>query len=270
MKQITILLFILFSCSETNLDDCDYKSYFNTISKALSDKYSTENLKGVNELFKDAINSVQFSYAKDLEEALEVSIKVKDYEFSRTIVKKLLEGGIPIEYFKRYKDTIEEKYWKGIISEYSSLGKKEILSKQKIKKELIDLRLRDSLFNIEFHKFRKGEKLLTLNYLIDESQGIYQDFRSLVNDFGFPSEINTGYFYYDNEIQNSPLEVILIHIHQLGEPIIRNEFTYEELICNGHLNDYQYTLLNKINSFGGGRGNKHEMQLFYEEHKKSN
>lgn len=79
-----------------------------------------------------------------------------------------------------------------------------------------------------------------------------------------------GYIYKNNKIQNFPTKVILIHIHQFGEYIIKNEFTYEELVCSGNLTQFDYEHLKNTMSIGKGKGSEYEMKIFYEKYKNKN
>lgn len=269
MKILPILLLSIFgvlSSSKTKLETCEYQDYYQEITNALTEKHTNKNWKKANEIFKSSFKKVKTPYGKDLEEALEVSIKVKDNTQTQYIVQKLLQGGIPASYFTKYPSIIKTEWWTNIdhyLVEkiYEKDYDKELLSK------LIALRKQDSLFNVEYHEFRKGENSLELNYLINSAKDICFEFRELVDNYGFPSEINTGYYYKDNKIQDLPLQVILIHMHQLGESLIMKDLSSEDLICSGHLSEFNYNHLKNIRSLGGNKGIEHEMRLFYQTHK---
>ncbi len=292
MKLISQIafLFIIFSCCENrtkkdkveNLNSikdklekqnetCKYLEYGFDISDALTEKHSN-NSERANELFKSAFSKVNTPFGKDLVEAMETAIKTKDENQTKFIVEKLLTGGIPIEYFNQYLSILKTNWWKKIEIEYPEIKKKyEKEYDLELLKKLISLRTQDSLFNVEYHQFRKGEKHFELEYLVKMANKIYNGFKELVNNYGFPSEINCGYFYKEGKIQQLPTKVILIHIHQLGEPIIKKEFTFEEIVCKGHLQEFDYDYLNSImRSIGGGKGIQYEMEIFYEEYKNKN
>lgn len=272
MKNLIVYSLIsILSCSQTQLETCKYPEYYKEISNALLEKHSNNDWAKANEIFKSAFKKVKTPLGTDLEEALEVSIKIKDENQVESITEKLLIGGIPIKYFNQYPSIIKSDWWKEIEIIYPKIEKEypreydvELLDK------LISLRTQDSLFNIEFHQFRKGEKQFELNYLVEKAEGIYNGFKELESNHGFPSEINTGYYYRDNKIQILPTQIVLIHIHQLGESIIENEFKYKEVVCNGHLTEYSYDVLRNIKSLGGGKGIEHAMKIFYEKYKKNN
>jgi hypothetical protein len=261
----------LFSCSQIQLETCNYQEYYKEITNALTEKHSNNNWEKSNDLFKSAFKKIKTPFGKDLEEALVTSIKTKDENQIKFIVKKLLGGGIPIEYFNQYQPILISDWWKKTKIEYPKIkkeGEKEFDAE--LLNKLILLRTQDSLFNLEYHQFRKGEKHFELEYLANKAKGIYNGFKELLAIHGFPSEINTGYFYRNNKIQNLPTKVILIHIHQFGEYIIKNEFTYEELVCNGNLTQFDYEHLKNTMSFGKGKGSDYEMKIFYEKYKNKN
>lgn len=257
------------SCNQKKSERCKYQEYYQDVTNALTEKHSNNNWTKANELFKSAFKKVKTPFGKDLEEALEISIKLNDEKQIQFITQKLLRGGIPIEYFNQYSSILKSDWWKKI--DYPKIEKeyKRDYDKTFLNK-LISLRTQDSLFNVEYHKFRKGETEFELNYLIEKAKGIYDGFKELDNTHGFPSEVNTGYYYRNNKIQNLPTKVVLIHIHQFGEPIIKNEFTFEELVCNGHLTENDYEQLNNTISIGRGKGYEHEMNIFYEKYKNKN
>ena len=257
----------MLSCGQKQKQTCLYQNYYSQITNALTEKHTHDNWEKAHEIFKSAFTTVKTPYAKDLEEGLEVSLKLKDEKQTEFIVRKLLSGGIPIEYFNSYASILKSNWWKKIKTDYPKIRKtyhKEydvaLLTK------LLALRTQDSLFNVEYHQFRKGEKQVDLKYLQENAKGIYEGFKHLVNSHGFPSEINTGYYYKNKSIQNLPLGVILIHIHQLGERMIEKEFTFEELVCEGHLTEYDYEYFKQTGSIGGGRGTEHEMKAFFDQY----
>lgn len=266
ISSYLVMILILLSCNQKQQETCKYQAYYNEVTNALTEKHSNNNWTKANELFKSAFKKVKTPFGKDLEEALEISIKLKDEHQTQVITKKLLRGGIPIEHFNKYSSILKQNWWKKIDhakieNEYKRNFNQELLN------DLISLRTKDSLFNVEYHKFRKGELHLELDYLLEKSKGIYNEFKELDDTHGFPSEINTGYLYRNGKIQNLPTQVVLIHIHQLGEPIIKNEFTFEELVCNGHMTEFDYDQLIKTMSIGGEKGIEYEMKLFYKQYK---
>ncbi len=268
----TCILFILafqsVSAQHNSRTDsnCLYQEYYDGITAALTEKHSNDNWALANEIFADAFNKVDTPYGQDLEEALEVSVALDDDTQTKYITEKLLLGGIPSDYFRRYPSIINSQWWKQMdFVEFSEKHRSNFDTE--LLNRLLSLRTKDSLFNIKYHRFRKGEELVELDYLINESTDIYREFNDIVSSHGFPSELNTGYLYGDNQIQTLPTQVVLIHIQQLGEPIISRDFSYIELVCNGHLTEYQHRSLLALSSIGGGKGTKHEMTFFYNRYK---
>ena len=271
--QLTSVLLILslqsvLSAQHNNRTDsnCLYQEYYEGITASLTEKHSNDDWDRAHEIFADAFNMVATPYGQDLEEALEVSVSLDDDTQTKYITEKLLLGGIPSDYFRRYPSIINSQWWKQMdFVEFSEKHRSNFDTE--LLNRLLSLRTKDSLFNIKYHRFRKGEELVELDYLINESTDIYREFNDIVSSHGFPSELNTGYLYRDNKIQTLPTQVVLIHIQQLGEPIISRDFSYTELVCDGHLTEYQHRSLLTLSSIGGGKGTKHEMTFFFNRYK---
>ena len=114
----TCILFILAfqSVSAQNnssaSSNCLYQEYYEGITAALTEKHSNDDWDRAHEMFADAFNMVATPYGQDLEEALEVSVSLDDDTQTKYITEKLLLGGIPSDYFRRYPSIINSQWWK--------------------------------------------------------------------------------------------------------------------------------------------------------------
>ena len=265
--HIVIIISFVYASSAFGQDNCNYENYFSLVNKALNKKHSDNEYKAANEYFKKAIGLVEFQFGKDLEEALEVSINLNDESLSKIIVYQLAKGGIPIAYFDRYSNINNFDWWREFETNYAELRDYYLDNfDHSLRKELLDLRTQDSLFNEKYHKYRRGELLISEKELVDDGEKIVNKFKLIWKNIGFPSEKNIGYFYINNKIQESPLVVTLIHLKQYGEYIFDDK--YSELVCEGHLRKYVFKNIENIMSFGNGKGVKNEFQLYHSTYKK--
>ncbi|MDF1698373.1 MAG: hypothetical protein P1U56_21160 [Saprospiraceae bacterium] len=265
MMHFLFYVLILFQIPEyPGQNECTFQDYSNLITKALNLKYENQPIEA-NRIFKLAFSTIETPLGKDLEEALEIAIEHDD-KHANLLVIKLLKGGIPIRYFQKYESLNERSWFEDIRNDhqkYTAYFKSHF--NQDLRRNLLKLRSRDSIFNVEFHQFRKGERYKKLDRFIEEAEGISTSFLELVKEYGFPSEQKIGYWLRYNEIQFLPTRVILIHIHQTGDKILQNHFTFQELVCAGNLSEFDYDLIHDMSSIDSSI--KARMTSFYTKYK---
>src|SRR5690606_24578655 len=111
----------------------------------------------------------------------------------------------------------------------------------------------DKEFNQKYHDWRTGKIEMSLQNLIDESAKILLDFKSLTNQYGFPYEYLTGYYYNKrkNRIEYYKTDVLLMHIYQRGVFVYMNKLN--DIVCNGGLHpNYIEILPQSIGLSNGG------------------
>lgn len=244
--------------------DCKYDNYFYWSNSAyfdIQDGRMDDALKKI----KRSLSTVDFPLAYELEQALKISEEVGDYEFLYKVCVLLAKGGIPLEYFGKYYkyewyDKFEQEF-----TEYTDYYTSHF--NLEMKKELLEIRKNDSIFNSNYHKWRIGEFELSLDDLIKGATQISSRFKALVKKSGFPCERNMGYFYQENKIREYPLTVLLIHFYQRGELLYKNSLT--EKVCEGKLRPQQQASISRMRGFGNSTGIEQEMRIRYKKYSHS-
>ncbi len=241
--------------------ECEHAEYYRIVDSAKKD-YSKQDFKEANQKFKLAFSKTDFPLGHDLSYALISAIKSKDDYWAGTIAENLAKGGIPLRYFVKYK---KEKWYKKFSSEFEnhSTYYKDSLNPV-LKDKLLSLLEKDREFNSKYHEWRTRETELTLQELIKGANEILEEFNTLTEEYGFPSERIMGYNYVrrKNAIENFPIEVLIVHIYQRGVLIFENEIP--NIVCNGGLHPQWIETLKKIRGFGNSTGVEQEMKARYE------
>lgn len=240
--------------------ECEYAEYYRIVELAKKE-YSKQDFKKSNEKFKLAFSEIDFPLGHDLSYALISAIKSKDDYWAGKIAENLAKGGVPLRYFVKYK---KEKWYKKFHFEFEkhSTYYKDSLNPI-LKDKLLFLIEKDRKFNSKYHAWRKREIEMTLQELISEANDILEEFKTLTEKYGFPSERITGYNYVQkkNTIENFPIEVLIVHIYQSGVLLFENEIPY--IVCNGGLHPKWIDTLKKIRGFGNSTGIEQEMKARY-------
>ncbi len=272
MKYITLIFLavgLTSATKTTETEPCYYKLYAQGIKKALSFHYSKKDIEKSNEVFKNTIRQVDFPRGIDLEEALIVALKVKDEAFAKELIAQMLKGGIPMTYFQNRKEVTALKNWNEIKVNYPfyQAYHKTNFSVD-LRKEVFELRTIDSLFNIKFHQFRKKEIDLEVEELITDVEHLYDKYKSILATYGFPAESKMGYYLKDGKISSYPTGVVWLHLAQLGVNTVKDDFTYEDLVCSGYLPENEYDMLTQlIGTSRSPKGIKNTMEAFYKSFK---
>ena len=245
----------------SSAQNCEYKEYYNIVASA-KNYYSRKKYKDANKEFKLAFSKVQFALGHDLSFALVAANKSKDYNWAGTIAEKLAKGGIPLRYFSKYK---KEKWYEKFNSEFENYSNyyRDSLSTQ-LRDKLLSLIKRDREFNSEYHKWRAHKIEMTLDELIDGASEILEEFKNLVEIYGFPTEQKMGYNYVSSKdmIESYPIDVLIIHIYQRGVLLFENEI--QRIICEGGLEPQWVDTLKELRGYGNNTGVEQEMKARFE------
>ena len=132
-----------------------------------------------------------------------------------------------------------------------------------LKDKLLSLLEKDREFNRKYHEWRTREIEITLEELINSANGILDEFKSLTNKYGFPTEQLMGYNYVrrKNAVEHFPIDALMVHIYQRGVLIFENDIP--EIVCEGGLHPKWKETLKKIRGFGNSKGIEQEMKARY-------
>ncbi len=230
-----LLLVFAFATSSSLLfgqNDCKYKSYFSNVGEASFDAFS-KNFESAQLKYKKAFSEIDFPLGQDLRKALKVAVQVKDSTWVGELSIILAKGGIPMSYFKKFEDYSWYPKFQSEYTIYQDYYKSNF--DLDLRQQLLDVRRQDSLTNDDFHKWRKGQKPITLEQLTVDAKKVFNTFKTMHEIYGFPSEQKMGYYFNDceQEIDNFPILVLLIHIHQRGELYLEGHFA--EFVCEGKI-----------------------------------
>lgn len=229
-------------------------------------KFVINKCQEAKRCFKLAFSKEDFPFGVDLAIALETALKTKDTIWARSLSVELAKGGIPIEFF----DSCKKMPWYGQFESDYSLFQNNHKEKfdLALRRKILELKLQDSLFTDNYHKWRKGEFEMTLDELINGAKKITNGFKSIVKEYGFPSEQKMGYYCNEGQIQAFPITIILIHIYQRGELLYRDRLA--NIVCDGKLKPTDHTLLNGFKGFGDSTGVEQEMKVRYNKYRPKN
>lgn len=207
-------------------------------------------------------SKTEFPLGHDLSFALISAIKSNDDNWTVTIAENLAKGGIPLRYFGKYK---KEKWYKKFSSEYENYSTfyRDSLNPN-LKEKLLSLLEKDREYNEKYHKWRTREIEMTLQELTDQANEILIEFKTLIDEYGFPAERLMGYNYVRrlNRVKPFPIEALIVHIYQRGILIFENEIP--KIVCEGGLHPQWIETLKKIRGFGDSSGIEQEMKARYE------
>lgn len=257
---ISTLLFSLFSFAQ----ECNYEDYHELV--ALGKKHvSRANYKEGAASFKKAFSSVDFPLGHDLSYALIAAVKTKDHTWSKEIAEQLVKGGIPINYFVKYKKTPWYNSLKANYKSYCQYYEQQF--NLELKKRWLSLIQLDKEVNETMHKFREARIKLTVEEMIIISKSVSDEFRAIVENYGFPGEQELGYLYIKskNRIENYKSNILVRHIYQRGETWYDDQIDY--FICKGKLR-YKDTVSKESIGFWYGIGLEAVMQECYNRYHK--
>ena len=265
--RLTVCIIGLFFQMTLCAQECSYNDYFNQITLAKKD-YNENDFKEASKKLKKAFLMVDFPHGHDLSFALVTAKKTNDDVWMEEIAIQLAKGGVPLKYYKYYK-----KY-----SWYKTLEKdfnKHIKYYQdnfdiELKNRWIALILKDRAVNEKFHSFREAKIKMTIQEMIDDAYSVSNGLNEIVKSKGFPGENNIGYLYVSgrNRVEPFPVLVLLRHIYQRGESLLKGEIP--SLICEGKLLPYCKEVLLSKNEKYYDLGLEKVMTIMHSRYNKAN
>lgn len=260
-KNVLQTIIICFVTLVSFAQNCEYEEYYQIVESA-KNYSSKQKYKDANKEFKHAFSKVEFPLGHDLSFALIAANKSKDDNWAGIVAKKLAKGGIPLRYFAKYK---REKWYKKFNLEFENYSNhyQDNLNPQ-LRVKLLSLLKKDREFNSEYHKWRAHKIEMTLDELIDSASEILEEFKNLVEIYGFPTEQKMGYNYVrsKNMIESYPIIVLIIHIYQRGVLLFENEI--QKIICEGGLEPQWGDTLKEVHGYGNSTGVEQEMKARFE------
>jgi hypothetical protein len=255
-KQIVLL--ILFLTSFLNAQECKYSEYYPIVESALKE-YKAKKYKKAEEKFVLAFTKTDFPHGKHLHTALRVAQKRNNSNLAKKISIDLAKRGAPLRYFSKMKQFSWYDQFKKDFSNYSEYYSVHFNSDLREKmKRLLAL---DKTFNSNYHKWRNGEIELTLEELIEGATTIIEEFKTIIDKHGFPSEQKMGYYYMKRKNIIVPYEIstLLIHTYQRG--VLLHYDTIEAIVCEGALHPKIGETLKTIRGHGNSTGIEQEMKI---------
>lgn len=261
---IAVLVFVIVGKHSDSQSECAYDDYWYYASKAhiefAQQKY-TEALAN----YRKAFETVEVPYGTDLNAAFITAITVESDSLAYDYAARMMKCGIPLEYFSNF----EEYDWYEKLKQDYPVARKYYQANfdYNLRDTILELRVKDSLFNVKYHNFRKGLSEMRLEELIEGVQSIENDFIEIVRKFGFPSHQNLGYYFDGSKIDRYPITIILHHLYQNGSSIFKEQLS--AIVCDGKIRPTDQALLSRIQGFSKGAGIEQELRIKYNRIKSS-
>ncbi len=212
--------------------DCKIVDYLKHRSTIIDSKSESECLQAIQVLTKEF-----HIEGLDVETIYNRALEIKDEGTLKLLFEKLAERGIPTSYFKE----LQNYEW------YDSFESEKDPNAE-LKSEMLALMKKDSLFNANFHAWRRGEIELSKNDLILGAKEILDKFEDIISEYGFPSEKKSGYYFHHGKIIDTPLSILMIHIYQRGDRIYFEKL--DELLCSADISQSLYNFLSSVSGLG--------------------
>jgi len=257
--------------------NCQINTFHDLCEEAihLSTNESKEENEGVdfirsNELFKQAIQSVDHTFGIIFAQAFKIALKVDDINWAFELAENLAKGGVPKSFFEYYIKDPHHPRWELFYSNFTAYGAFYKSSYNfKLRQEYLNVIRKDSLFNDQLrHWFNPKQDSInrikygfnpspyknlnfTFEQLVSKSKEISNELRRIILKHGIPSEKEIGYYMLDNKsVRLYPIEIILIHVIERGETMPQIEL--KKSFCNGDISRIGYIdLYNWMETFKG-------------------
>jgi hypothetical protein len=253
-----ILIFLFFS-SKTFSQGCEGYEYQSFILSARKD-FNAKKYKDAEKNIKIAFTKNILPKGKDLDLAMSIAIKTDNVDMVKDMAILLAKGGIPFKYFLKLKNFKWFDEFKSNFKSYNEYYLREYSSE--LRDRISNLIKEDYVFNLRYHGWIEKKNEMTLSDLTNQAMNIFNEFYCITEEFGFPSEEKTGFFYNSgkNKIEKYNIDALLIHIYQRGELFLFSELN--NLVCLGLLDPNIKNVLENINKqFNGVNvGVKGEME----------
>jgi hypothetical protein len=259
-SPIYFLFFLLVAGNAVQAQDCAYGMYKWDISEART-AYQQADYSRANQLFKKAFDAVPTPFDTDMAKAVESAHSMRNSEWLKELSVKLAQGGIPLSYFKRFSEYDWYEQFKASYPQYRKAF--ETRCNLELREEIFAVRELDSTFNVEYHRWRRGEIELTLEELIEGAKQILDRFNAMVEVHGFPGNYNMGYNLENGEVAPFPIEIVMVHLRQFGERLYTVD-EFDQWLCHGVVPDYLPFHLDETKGWTDFAGIEKEMQLRYE------
>jgi hypothetical protein len=250
----------------TNLSaqECEYAEYYPLINSAW-ENYRNRDYKEAELKLKLAFIKTDFPLGKDLNLALLVAQKRKNFDWAEQISIKLAKGGVPLRYFEKFKSFKWHEKFKADFRTYLDYYNENY--KPELRENFTSLLKRDIEFNSKYHQWRTRDNEMTLQELIDGASEIISDFQMLTDQYGFPNERLMGYNYVrrKNNIESYNTEVLIIHTYQRGVRLFEDKI--HEIICRSGLNPIYEETLKGIRGYGESTGVEQEMKARFKKYR---
>ncbi|MCB0618115.1 MAG: hypothetical protein KDC41_05270 [Saprospiraceae bacterium] len=263
MKNLLLpITVIILSMMGLSGQDCQYEKYFYWTSMAQID-FSEGDFEEARREFRIAFSTTEFPLGADLGVALETAIRTRDTTWAEELSIALAKGGIPLIYFDSLRNYPWYEHFAADFDQYDHFYETQYNLELRVR--FMELVLADSLFNEDYHSWRKGEREMTLEELIAGAKGISTGLQVLIDAYGFPCEQKMGYLFKEGQVRPFPLVILLIHIYQRGELFYKDRL--DRIICDGKLKPTDRAILNGARGFGDSSGVEQEMQIRYNKYR---
>ena len=263
IKSLQILTF-LFLALHASGQNCEYAEYFR-LTELAKNNVKKENFKDARRNFELAFEKTAFPLGHDLSYALFTANKLKDGQWARHIAENLAKGGIPLRYFGKFKKKNWYKEFELDFQNYTEHFKKNF--DIEMRNRFLAISQDDSEFTDKYHEWRARKIELTLQELIDGATKVLTDFKDFNEEYGFPNEPKMGYNYIrrKNNIEPYPVDVLIVHIYQMGTLLFKDNIN--SLVCQGSLHSNFEATLKRIQGFGDSTGVEQEMKARYKKYR---
>lgn len=259
------LLFLFLSMTLAGQTDCAYETYHYYVSKAQF-FHSDGDMLQASKYYEKAFLSVGHPFGIHLDGALKNAVELNNDTLALKYASHLAKGGIPKGYFDKFSHQAWYAIFIDSFSEFRAYFKQNY--NIQLRRDILELRHTDSLFNVKYHSWRKNEIELSFEELVSGAENTFAMFKSMIQSHGFPSEQNAGYHLRDNAIGLFPVTIVMHHLFQRGERVFYDQLG--ELSCNGYILPIEEASLTGVRGFGKSTGIKDEMLIRWNKYRPDN
>ena len=266
-KKILLVLMAFSLLTNLSAQVCEYEEYNKFVGIA-HENYNNKKYKEVAKTLKRAFSKTNFPLGKDLHLAMKTAKITKDSEWAEKVAIQIAKGGVPLQYFTRYRDFKWYENFKTDFKVYATYYDENFNAE--LQKKLIYLIKQDKDFNKKYHQWRTREIEMTLEELIEGASSVLKNFKALTDEYGIPSEQKMGYNYNraKNIVEYYTLDVLFIHSYQMGELVFKEDL--QQIACRGILHQNYVEILKNSTGFGDSTGVEQEMKARYKEFRGKN
>ncbi|WP_034057661.1 hypothetical protein [Lacinutrix jangbogonensis] len=214
-KYIKVLVFVslfinVFSCKKAINEGLKFEDYDSTIFKAEKQLLSNE-YDSASTYFNNAYSIRKNMLAFDMNNALNLAIKVKGWNQALVWSERLVKKGVELSYFEKkiFKSFHETKEWKQFVENYDKHTK---YFKEHLDNEMIDSL--EILLDIDQQAYcLLPSKKIDLSNVFDKTVFLDSLLFRLIKNKGFPNEDKIGALIYNDSLISPMIKFHALYRH---------------------------------------------------------